>query len=96
MFLWFKHGAGAPVVDVAVLYDDEPAPEGFTKITKDLTKGVDARVFLAFRRLTEGEDKQPIADLRILVGDDTLGARVVSCVSVRRRLSASLPLCLGL
>ena len=77
VYLWYKHGGGlAPIVEFSVLYDDEPTPEGFVKIGKDLTKGVDSRVYLAFRRLAAGEEAVPIADIRILDSEEAPGAAV--------------------
>ncbi|CBJ30122.1 conserved unknown protein [Ectocarpus siliculosus] len=40
-FLWTHEGLsrGNPVVQVSVTYDDEPGPEGFERVSRDLAKG---------------------------------------------------------
>lgn len=49
-FLWFKSGTDEPpVTEVRVLYDDEPTPDGFKKLNRDVTGASGSeRVFLAF------------------------------------------------
>ncbi|CAN0123012.1 unnamed protein product, partial [Ectocarpus fasciculatus] len=40
-FLWTHEGLsrGNPVVQIRVTYDDEPGPEGFERVSRDLAKG---------------------------------------------------------
>lgn len=68
-FLWYHEGAnkGAPIVEIVVLHDDEPVPEGFQKISRNLLKGVDQQAYLAVRRST---DVDPIGKIHILFQDD--------------------------
>ncbi len=73
MYLWYKHGgSAAPIVALAVLYDDEPVPEGYQKIAKDVTKGVDAKVFLAVLRQSPGAAPadQPLSDIKLLLATE--------------------------
>ena len=79
VYLWYKRGDEAPIVALEVLYNDEPAPAGYVKASKDLGKGTDGRVYLAFRRAVEGETDAPlpIVSVRIL-GADAKGAAAVS------------------
>ena len=71
MYLWYKKGEDAPVVDLQVLYDDDATPVGYVKVAKDLSKGTDSHVYLAFRRKTETETTLPIVHVRILSSDAT-------------------------
>jgi hypothetical protein len=49
-YLWLARSPDAdPVVDVQILYDDEPTPEGFKKLARDLSGGSAAKVYLAYR-----------------------------------------------
>lgn len=47
MYLWYKNGEEAPIVDLSIIYDDEPVPAGFSKVAKDVTKGADSRVYVS-------------------------------------------------
>eukprot|EP00903_Cladosiphon_okamuranus_P019913 g18301.t2 len=53
-FLWTHEGLsrGNPVVQVSVTYDDEPGPEGFERVSRDLAKGGTSgrRAFLWLKR----------------------------------------------
>eukprot|EP00499_Haloplacidia_sp_CaronLabIsolate_P014916 CAMPEP_0196770678 /NCGR_PEP_ID=MMETSP1104-20130614/1273_1 /TAXON_ID=33652 /ORGANISM="Cafeteria sp., Strain Caron Lab Isolate" /LENGTH=499 /DNA_ID=CAMNT_0042140793 /DNA_START=81 /DNA_END=1576 /DNA_ORIENTATION=- len=52
VYLWYAcREEGLPISEIVVLYDDEEVPEGFDKVDKDLTKGVDSRVYVAFKRV---------------------------------------------
>jgi ubiquitin C-terminal hydrolase len=41
---------GEPIVAVDVIYEDEPVPQGFVKVARDMSKGSHQRSFLCFRR----------------------------------------------
>lgn len=47
MYLWYKNGEEAPIVDLSIIYDDETVPAGFSKVAKDVTKGADSRVYVS-------------------------------------------------
>lgn len=50
VYLWYASKEGqTPVADLAVVYADEACPDGFRKLDKDLTRGVDSGVFLCLR-----------------------------------------------
>ena len=70
VYLWYKHGDGKPIVAVEVLYDDEPVPDGFTKMSKDLTYGVDKKVYMCYRTQGAGEELSPITEIRVLYNED--------------------------
>jgi hypothetical protein len=69
VYLWYKKGDEAPIVDIQVLYDDEATPEGYVKVAKDLIKGASNRAYLAFRRQTEGDTTLPITGVKLLPSD---------------------------
>ena len=82
-------GAERAVLDVAVLYDDEPVPEGFRRVARDLSAGVGARrSFLAFRTAPLAADARPVASLQLLAPGDVAGAlraRARACARACRR-----------
>ena len=42
-YLWLQEQAGAPPIsEVDIVYDDEPTPEGWTKVEKNLARGTGA------------------------------------------------------
>jgi len=69
VYLWYKNGEEAPVVEIQLLYDDELVPEGFTKVAKDLIKGTDRHVYLCYRRQVPEDTALPIIDVRILAAE---------------------------
>ena len=48
---------GNPVVDLAILYDDEQPADGFRKLPHDLSKGTDKPIYVAFRTEAGEEDE---------------------------------------
>lgn len=86
-FVWTRAGAPPepPVVGVAVLYDDEPAPDGFRKVARDLTGGgTGRRAYLAFATapLGSAEAHRAVAAIRVVpdgdgAGEERLGLRRV-------------------
>ena len=52
VFLWTRSGGDdPPIVDVAIVYDEEPAPAGYKRVTKSLCPGAPAKegAFLVYR-----------------------------------------------
>lgn len=67
-WLWLsKQTARDDIAEVSLLYDDEPVPEGWEKVEKDISKGaVEGKpVFLALRRKGEGDSSPSIVDIAI-------------------------------
>ena len=71
-YLWYScEEEGGAIVALEVLYDDEPVPQGFVKLPKDLGRGTASQVYLAYRRaaVDEVEPLLPIMDVRIMSAD---------------------------
>lgn len=76
-FLWAtKDTYDEPIVEIAVLYDDEETPAGFERLDKDVTKGATPgeKTFLAFRRRAPDSDELAIGQIAVLVGEEPAGA----------------------
>jgi hypothetical protein len=76
--LWLRHGdEGAAVLALAVLYDDEPVPDGLKKIARDLTAGATPgkTVYLAALMGELSGDAKPITALSVLADGDAPGMR---------------------
>eukprot|EP00953_Heterococcus_sp_UTEX-ZZ885_P018016 10072-Heterococcus_DN1.PRE.1 len=62
-FLWYSDSPGksGPVIEVTVLYDDEPVPAGWDKVPRALAKGGARSAFLCCRRGTTAAAGEPDA-----------------------------------
>lgn len=81
-YLWFSRSVDEPVVDVVVLYDAEPTPEGYTKAARDLSAGSSAPVFLAYRKVPSlAAGMRPVVAIHTLAeGEAPAGASIAECV----------------
>lgn len=77
MYLWYKQDAAATsaVVDVKVLYDGEDKPEGYKRASRDLAKGTDKKINIAFKvaELTPECKEQPICEIVIVYDEESPG-----------------------
>ena len=50
-YLWVSSaGETRPISEVALIYDDDPTPEGFEVLNKNICRGSSRRSYLSFRR----------------------------------------------
>ena len=68
-YLWCKENGSDYIKDICIVHDDEKPPEGFDKITKNLTRGAPTRAFICFSRTSE--QLGSLAKIRILFDKDT-------------------------
>lgn len=85
--LWFSRSVDEPVVDVVVLYDAEPVPEGYSKVARDLSCGGSAPVFLAYRKVPSlAAGMRPVVSIHTFSeGEAPAGA----CAAVAREVRVS-------
>lgn len=62
-YVWAKRANGDPVTEVKLVYDNEEAGAGFTKIADSLTNASEKKCFLCFRK---GGSGSPVLDLRVI------------------------------
>ena len=65
-------------MDIKVLYDDEPVPDGYTKVSRDLGKGSSRKVYACFKKAPLPEDAEtaevlPICEVVFMYTDETPG-----------------------
>lgn len=68
-YLWFARSADETITDVKVLYDDEAVPQGYKKVSRDLSGGGagNGKVFLAFRTApADGPGIKPLLAIHLV------------------------------
>lgn len=71
-YLWIKSVVDEPaVVEVRILYDEEPVPEGFTKVQRDLSSGSGPSSFICFK--TGAATARGIASILVLAEGEDAG-----------------------
>lgn len=66
--LFLRKGGGAdPVIALRILYGDEPAPAGFSKLPEDVNSG---QVYIAVQK---GKSSSPFVDLKTVKNEEVAG-----------------------